>query len=103
MLSAAYENQSLKNWTKSTFYMHASFVNLLQDHCLSAKSWLASIQHQKRLNIKSTITMAITMTSCTTATLVAKGMQQILHLQHRDFHMRFCRKFLRTDGEYDPQ
>jgi len=47
--------------------------------------------------------MAITMTSCTTATLVAKGMQQILHLQHRDFHMRFCRKFLRTDGEYDPQ
>jgi len=30
-LSAAYVNQSLKNWTRSTFYMCASFVDKLRE------------------------------------------------------------------------
>jgi len=29
-LSAAYLNESLKNWTRSTFYMRANFVDLLR-------------------------------------------------------------------------
>jgi len=27
----------------------------------------------------------------------------ILHLRHRDFHMRICRKILRANGCFDPE
>jgi len=53
--------------------MRASFVDLRRGHCLSAKSLLGFDStcagvHQKRLNIKNTITLAGTMASCSTTT-----------------------------------
>jgi len=36
--------------------------------------------------------MAATKTSCSSARLDANSTLQILHLQHLDFHKRFCKK-----------
>jgi len=77
-LSAAYVNQSLKNWIRSASYMCVSFVNLLRGWCLSAKSLLGFDRacagvHQKRVNVKSAIIMAGTMISYTNAILAAKA------------------------------
>jgi len=57
--------------------------------------------HQQVFKYENAIRMAATVISCSTAMLDAKGILQILHLQHRDFHKGFCRKVLRAD--FDPK
>jgi len=64
---------------------------------------LLLVLHQTRVNKKSAIIMAGTMVSCSTAILAAKSILQILHLWHRDFHKRFCRKILRANRGFDPE
>jgi len=84
--------------------MHASFVDLyFRSQSLSAKSllgfaWKCGCVHQKHVHIKNAIIMAAAMTFCSTATLPGKSILQILHLWHRDFHMRLRRKILRANG-----
>jgi len=77
-LSAAYVNQSLKGWTRSTSYMRPSFVDQLRGRCLNAKSllgfdWTCTTGvHQKRVNVKSAVIMADAMSSCSTSIFAAK-------------------------------
>jgi len=77
--------------------MRASFVALLRGHCLSAKSLLGfdftcAGVHQKRLNIKSVITIAVTMTSCFTATMAATKHTANLSLQASRFLHAFLQE-----------
>jgi len=58
-------------------HVRKSVVDLRRSHCLRAKSllgldWTCACVHEKRVNIKSAIIMAGTMTSCSTAILAAK-------------------------------
>jgi len=53
--------------------------------------------------MKIAIIMAAAMTYCSSATLPGKDILHILHLCHRDFHMRFCGKILRANGCFDPE
>jgi len=50
--------------------------------------------------MQSAILMAVTMTTCSTELLTAKSILLISHLQHRDFHERFCKKALRAIGGF---
>jgi len=85
-LSAAYINQPVKNWTRSTFYMRASFVDKLRESVPWSKlvarlrlnpCWFIS---EKHVNIQSAILMAVTMTTCPTALLAAESILLISHL-----------------------
>ena len=76
--STAYVNQSLKNWRRSTFYICASFADLLRESVSRAKLLLGFdrtcvVVHEKRVNIKMAIVMAPTVRSCSTAMSAAKS------------------------------
>jgi len=63
-------------------YMRASFIDLLREsRSLLDFYWTCVGVHQKRVNIKSAITMTTNMTPCSTAILAEKSILQILHLR----------------------
>ena len=75
-------------------YMGSSFVDLLQESkSLLDFNWTCVGVNQKRVNIKSAITMTTTMTPCSGAILAGNSILQIMHWKYRDFRNAFARKF----------
>jgi len=57
--------------------------------------------HHKRENIRNTIVLVVTMTSCSTATLAEKSTLHIVRLCQRNFYKGFCRKVLPANWSFD--
>jgi len=88
----------------TTIGTRTTFLELLSWSKVGARfrlnvPWCAS----KRINTRTAIIMSDTMTPCSTAILAAKGILQILNLQHQDFQQRICREVLRSNGGFDPK